>query len=155
MSAGGVSRFVTIRDRCPGELFRCREDSDITCMHKPSVLVVEDEEETQTTLSVVLTLVGYKTFTAGNIDEALEILGQEQIDAVSLDIRMPDPKGLDRDGLTLLKYLRAVQAYAHLPVLLFTGVELKVDEEEMIAGLDAKLFYKPQPYAEIIDELSR
>jgi len=124
-------------------------------MHKPSVLVVDDEENIQVTLSVVLTLVGFKTYTAANVDEALKILGQERIDAVSLDIIMPDPRGLGRDGFTLLKYLRTVPTYANVPVLMFTGMDLKSEEEDAIAQLNAKLFHKPQPYAEIIDELNR
>jgi len=124
-------------------------------MGKPRVLVVEDEENIQTTLSVVLTLEGFTALTASNVDEALAILGREQVDAVSLDIRMPDPQGLERDGLTLLKLLRATPQYKAVPVLLFTGVELKADEDAMVEELGAKLFYKPQLYAEIIEELHR
>jgi hypothetical protein len=48
-----------------------------------------------------------------------------------------------------------VPAYAHLPVLLFTGVALAPEQEAVVADLRAKVFYKPQPYAELIDELHR
>jgi CheY-like chemotaxis protein len=124
-------------------------------MEKLSVLVVEDEPNIQQTLSVVLTLVGFKAHCASTVEEALGILAQERVDAVSLDIRLPDPGGLERDGLTLLKYLRSVPAYADVPVLLFTGVDLKSEDEALIAELHAKVFSKPQPYAAIIDELNR
>jgi hypothetical protein len=75
------------------------------------------------------------------------VLGGKHIDASSennfahlsrissLDVRLPDPKGLERDGLTLAKYLSSVPAHTDMPVLLFTGVEA-------------------QPYAEAIDELT-
>jgi CheY-like chemotaxis protein len=122
---------------------------------KPAVLIVEDEPNQQETLSTVLALVGFRTVSAANVEEALLAFGREQIDAVTLDVKMPDPKGLDRDGLTLLKYLRSVPAYADLPVLMFTGADLKDEEEALIAELRGKLYRKPQPYGDIIDELTR
>jgi CheY-like chemotaxis protein len=123
-------------------------------METRSVLVVQDEPNIQETLAVVLTLVGFKAYRAGNVEEALRILGEESIDAISLDVDLPDPEGLERDGLTLLKYLRSVPEFANLPVL-FTGVELEPEEEALVAGLHVKVFYKPQPYSDLIDELNR
>src|SRR4051812_121141 len=101
-------------------------------MDRPAVLVVDDELNLQETLATVLTIVGFKAHRAGNVAEALTILGRERIDAVSLDIRMPDPEGLERDGFTLLKHLRSVPKYSGLPILLFTGVELS-DAQEALA----------------------
>jgi CheY-like chemotaxis protein len=124
-------------------------------METRSVLVVEDEPNIQETLAVVLTLVGFKAYRAGNVEEALTILGEESIDAISLDVDLLDPEGLERDGLTLLKYLRSVPEFVNLPVLLFTGVELEPEEEALVAGLHVKVFYKPQPYSDLIDELNR
>src|SRR5438105_151965 len=79
---------------------------------KHSVLVVEDEPNVQETLAAVLTIVGFTTYRAGNGDEALNVLERERVDAVSLDLRMPGPKGLERDGFTLLKYLGSGPVYA-------------------------------------------
>jgi CheY-like chemotaxis protein len=124
-------------------------------MQKPSVLVVEDEENIQQTLTVVLRLEGFHAYHAADIDGALAILEREHIDAISLDIRMPDPQGLNRDGLTLLRHLRTTRRYARIPVLLFTGVVLKPEQEAAVARLDAKVFLKPQPYDAIVDELTR
>jgi len=124
-------------------------------MDKPAVLVVDDEPNVQETLATVLTIVGFKSHRAGNVEEALAVLAQERIDAISLDIRMPDPGGLERDGFALLKHLRTVPKYANVPVLLFTGVDLSEAETALAVKLRAKVFYKPQPYAEIIDELNR
>ena len=143
--------FVLTRDTYPGLVV----DPTNTAMDRPAVLVVEDEPNQQETLSAVLTLVGFRTVSATNVEEALVVFGREQIDAVTLDVRMPDPKGLDRNGLTLLKYLRSVPAYAHLPVLMFTGADLNDEEEALISELHAKVYRKPQPYGDIIDELTR
>jgi DNA-binding response OmpR family regulator len=52
---------------------------------------------------------------------ALTILANERIEAVSLDIRIPDPKGLQRTGLSVLAHLRSIEEYGSVPVLVFTA----------------------------------
>jgi DNA-binding response OmpR family regulator len=123
--------------------------------HAPVVLVVEDEPSVQTTFCATLTLMGFKTQHADTVDRALEILSAERVDAVSLDVRLPDPKGLERSGLTLLAYLRASQAHAHLPVLIFTGQPLSQEEEILTQQHNAEVFYKPQRYTTLVECLTR
>ncbi len=121
----------------------------------PVVLVVEDEPSVQTTFCATLTLMGFKTLHADTVDRAIEILRTERIDAASLDIRLPDPKGLERSGLTLLSFLRASPEHAHLPVLIFTGVPLSPEEESLIRKHNAQVFYKPQRYVTLVECLAR
>jgi len=123
--------------------------------HAPTVLVVEDEASVQTTFCATLTLMGFKTQHADTVESALEILKREHIDAVSLDVKLPDPNGSDQSGLTLLAYLRATKEYAHLPVLIFTGVPLSPEEEKVIQRHNAEVFYKPQRYATLVECLMR
>ncbi len=123
--------------------------------HAPVVLVVEDEPSVQTTFCATLTLMGFKTQHAATVDRALEILHAERVDAVSLDVRLPDPKGLERSGLTLLAYLRASKDHAHLPVLIFTGQPLSQEEEILIQQHNAEVFYKPQRYTTLVECLTR
>jgi DNA-binding response OmpR family regulator len=121
----------------------------------PVVLVVEDEESVQTTLCATLTVMGFKTHIADTVDAALKVLGTEHIDAVSLDIRLPDPKGLKRTGLSLLAFLRATAEYANVPVLIFTGMPLSSEDEQLARRHDAHIFYKPQRYSVLIEHLNR
>lgn len=121
----------------------------------PAILVVEDEASVQTTLCATLTVMGFKTHVAGTVEAALKVLGTEHIDAVSLDIRLPDPKGLKRTGLSLLAFLRATAEYAHVPVLIFTGQPLSPDDEQLARRHDAHIFYKPQRYSVLIEHLNR
>ncbi len=123
--------------------------------HAPAVLVVEDEPSVQTTYCATLTLMGFKPHHADTVDRALEILANERIDAVSLDVRLPDPKGLERSGLTLLAYLRSTREHAQLPVLIFTGVPLSLEEEGLIQAHHAEVFYKPQRYVTLVECLTR
>jgi len=59
------------------------------------VLIVDDEENTRIGLSKLLSRDGYQTKAAANGLEALEYLGQENIDLVITDISMPGMNGLD------------------------------------------------------------
>ena len=119
-----------------------------------AVLVLEDDPSVGTTLCTMLTLAGFTTHCARTVDDALAILGNERVDAVSLDVVVPDPKGLERSGLSLLGMLRTTPDYASLPVLIFTGMPLSVEEEEAVRELKASVFYKPQPYSVIIQHLT-
>jgi DNA-binding response OmpR family regulator len=120
-----------------------------------TVLVVEDEPSVQTTLCATLSLMGFRPCHAGTIEAALQLLGTEHIDAVSLDVRLPDPSGLQRSGLSLLAFLRATAEYAQIPVMIFTGMPLSPEDEALVHRHDAQLFYKPQPYSRLIECLTR
>jgi CheY-like chemotaxis protein len=121
----------------------------------PAVLVLEDDPSVCSSLCTMLTLSGYTAHPAQTVDEALAILKSKQVDAVTLDVRVPDPKGLERSGLSLLRTLRATPGYASLPVLIFTGMPLSREEEEAAHRLHAPVFYKPQPYSVLIQHLNR
>ena len=120
-----------------------------------AVLVLEDDPAVGTTLCTMLTLAGFTTHRAKTVDEALVILDNEQVDAVSLDVQVPDPTGLERSGFSLLAILRTMPDYATLPVLIFTGMPLSVEEEDSARELNASVFYKPQSYSVIIQHLTR
>jgi hypothetical protein len=68
-------------------------------------------------------------------------------------VRVPDPRGLERTGLSLLAYIRETAAYAAIPALIFTGMPLSDEEEESVRNLNAAVFYKPQPYSVLIRHL--
>jgi DNA-binding response OmpR family regulator len=119
------------------------------------VLVVEDEIPVQTTLCATLALAGFATRRADDVESALSILDVVHIEAVILDVRLPDRKGLQRSGLTLLSYLRTTRDYLQTPVVIFTGVPLSDEDEAFVRRHDAQLFYKPRPYRAIIDALQK
>jgi CheY-like chemotaxis protein len=121
----------------------------------PVVLVVEDEPLVQQTLCTALTLMGFQTRRADDVDAALTLLANERIDAVSLDIRVPDSKGLQRSGLSVLAHLRSIEKYRSVPVLVFTGMPLSADDADLVQRHHARVFYKPQRYSVVIEELLR
>jgi DNA-binding NtrC family response regulator len=78
------------------------------------VLVVDDERNIQLTLSRALQMEGYAVETASGGREALEKIAALPIDAVVMDVRMPD-----LDGLTVLE--RARQTRPGIPVVIMSG----------------------------------
>ena len=66
------------------------------------------------------------------------------MNAIVLDVRLPDLTGRQPSGLNLLKFIRAMPEYADLPVLIFTGAQLSPVEEEIVRANRGHLFYKPQ-----------
>jgi two-component system response regulator AtoC len=59
------------------------------------ILVVDDEESIRVTLSALLGHRGYVVVCAENAKSALDILGEQEIDFVLADVRMPDMDGIE------------------------------------------------------------
>ena len=67
---------------------------------RPSILVVDDEENFLTLLQWFLSQRGYEVFTASSADQALDLLIDRTFDIALLDLRLGTS-----DGLTLLESL--------------------------------------------------
>jgi DNA-binding response OmpR family regulator len=120
---------------------------------RPVVLVVDDESSIRTTMCAVLTLKDFFPMPADSVKAALKILGTEHIDAMVLDVRLPDETGLYRSGLDLLQFVRATPEYVQMPVLVLSGKPLSSCEDQLVLAHGAHLFYKPQPYSDLFDYL--
>jgi DNA-binding NtrC family response regulator len=68
----------------------------------PTILLVDDDPNHSEALAKTLEQAGYRVRTAGDGHEALNLLGQEPVDLVITDLRMPRMHGLD--------LLRSIQA---------------------------------------------
>ena len=115
------------------------------------ILLVEDEPSQQEALGIALTVSGYTVLRATDVKEALAAINQP-LDAAILDVRLPDPAGLNRDGLTVLGELRAKQP--RVPVAVFTGVPLSEAEELLARSHGATVLYKPQTFDQIFAYLA-
>ncbi len=62
---------------------------------KPSILIVDDDEVMQETLSDVLTKRGYEIFSVGSGNGALSMIQKNVIDLILLDMKLPDIDGLE------------------------------------------------------------
>ena len=91
------------------------------------VLIVEDEPTIASQLAAALGQAGYAVDRADNGVDALALGGNEPVDAVILDLGLPQI-----DGLTVLKKWRA--AGRTMPVLILTARD---NWHEKVAGIDA------------------
>ncbi|MDP2275714.1 MAG: sigma-54 dependent transcriptional regulator [Archangium sp.] len=79
-----------------------------------TVLVVDDERNILLTLSQALQLEGYHVELASGAKVALDVLAARPVDAVLMDVKMPD-----MDGLTALSKMRELKK--ELPVIMMSG----------------------------------
>ncbi|MFZ5442237.1 MAG: sigma-54-dependent transcriptional regulator [Myxococcota bacterium] len=79
-----------------------------------TILVVDDERNILLTLSQALQLEGYQVELASDAKVALDVLGARPVDAVLMDVKMPD-----MDGLTALGKMRGLKP--ELPVIMMSG----------------------------------
>ena len=121
----------------------------------PTVLVVDDEGAVRSFMRAYLEDAGYKVLEAVDVDGALSALDQAGVDAVVLDVRMPDPRGLGRSGLEVLAFIRLRAAFDALPVMILTGRSLEPDEQEIIRRHRAHLFLKPDGYRQLLQRLEQ
>lgn len=100
------------------------------------VLVVDDDDAVRETLAQSLTRDGYVVDTAGNVGDAVALLGREAIDLVVTDLVLPGGSGLE--------VARTVKrSHPATPVILITGWPGRVAQETLEAhGIDA-LVEKP------------
>lgn len=59
------------------------------------ILVVDDDEGIRENLAELFELVGYSVLMAGSAPEAMERLGQRDVDLLLTDYRMPGPSGVE------------------------------------------------------------
>jgi CheY-like chemotaxis protein len=122
---------------------------------RPSVLIVDDEATIRSFMRSYLEESMYAVYEAADVDSALAVLDDSPIDAVVLDIRMPDPQGWGRTGLEVLAFLRLHVAFASLPVLILTGYPLDPDEEDLARRHRAHVFHKPEGYRALLKRLDQ
>lgn len=99
------------------------------------------------TLGAFLTSKRIHPFAADDVQAALRVLGAEPVDAIVLDVRLPDATGRHGSGLNLLKFLRATDEHARVPVILLTAAPLSSAEQQIARSNEAHVFDQSQPHA--------
>jgi putative PEP-CTERM system response regulator len=79
-----------------------------------NVLIVDDEKNIRAGLGRALEMDGYRTLLAGDGQEALDVIRDEEVDLVIADLKMPRLSGEE-----LLR--RVVDQYPTVPVIILTG----------------------------------
>lgn len=93
-----------------------------------TILVVDDEDDIIDLLQYNLEQEGYRTVSAKNGLDGIELARQENPDLIILDVMMP---GID--GIEVCRRLRQDAYLRHTPILMLTA---RTEEETQVEGLD-------------------
>ena len=114
------------------------------------VLLVEDDEDTRTTIRQMLEHEGWEVAEAGNGRLALESVKDRLPDAIVLDLLMPE-----MDGFEFVAELRSHAEWRTLPVLVLTALELSDEEHRRLNGDVERVIRKNgQPRDELLKEVA-
>lgn len=114
------------------------------------VLIVDDDERIREVVHACLEdLAGWTVLGAGSGQTALVQAKTQPIDAILLDLSMPD-----MDGLTILQKLKADPQTQHIPVILLTAKTLGSEQAQVAAMGVAGVIAKPFNALEITSQIA-
>ena len=113
--------------------------------HRPSVLVVEHEDEARSRMESWLILNGFAALTAASASEAIEYLDDLElaIDVAVVDIGLPD-----LSGVALCEFMH--KAHPFLPVVAFSGQVTREDGRRVRKAGARRFFPKPAGPDELV-----
>lgn len=79
------------------------------------ILIVDDSESIREVVSFTLENEGYNVLVGVDGKDALKFLDGRPIDLIITDLHMPE-----MDGIELIKNVRVMDAYKHIPILFLT-----------------------------------
>lgn len=114
-----------------------------------SILVVDDNEDIRSLLSIVLEKEGFLVFLAANGTEALEIRAKNHLDLILLDIMMPGMSGLE-----VLKTIREDKKNNEIPIIMITAKSTIADIDEAVELGATSYIIKPFRPANLIEKVN-
>jgi CheY-like chemotaxis protein len=107
-------------------------------LHRPRILVVEDDENSRYGLRSVLELEGFEVDEAATGAEALARLARGRFDAVFMDINLPDA-----DGTALIRQIRSEPGSSTAAIVALTGKTSDADRRRIEEAGASAYFSKP------------
>lgn len=97
-------------------------------MRRPSILVVEDEDDIRELIELNLSREGYQVESVASGEDALRAVSKSAPDLVLLDLMLPGV-----DGLEVCRRIKKNAATSNIPVVIVTA---KGEEPDVVAGLE-------------------
>ncbi len=110
---------------------------DFTASRKKRLLVVEDNEIERSSIIELLGHDDVEIFAASTAGEALDAVSSHKFDCMVLDLRLPDMNGFD-----LLQKIHDEPELSVTPVVVYTGKELTVEEQERLKAMAKSVVLK-------------
>jgi two-component system chemotaxis response regulator CheY len=115
------------------------------------MLTVDDSPSVRKLVKFTLKAKGFQVSSAADGVEALELIKQEDFDAIILDINMPRMNGLE-----FLKHIKANGQYSTIPVIMLTTEGQDDDKDKAIAlGATAYMVkpFKPTQLLTLLEKI--
>jgi two-component system cell cycle response regulator CpdR len=112
-----------------------------------TILLVEDDEDIRDATAAILDAEGFRVLVAGSSDEAIQLLGQEQVDVLFTDIVMP---GID--GVELAR--QAKRLHPNLKFMFMTGYYSRFADAKELGKLVLKPFRASEIMAALVEVLA-
>jgi PAS domain S-box-containing protein len=118
---------------------------------KGSVLVVDDDRDTQGLLRQTLSGLGFHVRTTASGRRALQLARQEQPDLILLDLKLPG----GMDGYQVLTLLKQDERTAGIPVIVITGslTDEEIKQHQVLALGAARFLTKPFEIGDLVAEI--
>jgi len=116
-----------------------------------TILVIDDEPDILTVVSLRLRKLGYRVLTAAHGKQGLDIIRREKPDLVLLDLVMPIMNGAE-----VCWHVRNDAAVKHIPIILFTASRSTIVTEETLRTLGVNDYIiKPFEPEEFVGKVER
>jgi len=114
---------------------------------QPKILLVDDNDQVRTTLSIVLEMSQFRVTAAANVGEALHFIDTEPFDALLCDLHMPGAG----DGFTVVSAMRHTNPDA--VTLVFTGYPALQEAMDAILLQADEILVKPLAVPELVGRI--
>ncbi len=118
--------------------------------YAPSVLLVDDYQDSLDMYEVFLTLSGFRVLKASNGPEALRLAAEVLPDVILMDLSLP---GID--GFEVTRRLKENSDTRAIPVIALTACALPLDRTVLVQQGFESLLVKPCPPDVLVEEVSR
>lgn len=112
---------------------------DDTGNARETILIVDDNEDTNCYISDLVSEEGFRTIAAACGKEAIEKVSEQNVDLVLLDVMMPDMSGID-----VATRIKKLAGSDFLPVIMVTALCSPADKVEGLMHADD---YLPKPFS--------
>ncbi len=116
----------------------------------PRILVVEDNDIEQETMTIYLQAQGYRVFPASNGNMAIKQVQIHRPNLVLMDIQMPV-----MDGLEAMRTIRRQEDCAQMPIIALTGLAMQGDRDRCLEAGATDYISKPAPLKELHIKIQR
>jgi len=119
-------------------------------MAKKTVLIVDDSESIREVVNFTLQNEGYDVLVAEDGGDALQYLDGRPLDIIITDLHMPNV-----DGLELIRKVREMDGYKHIPILFLTTESQASKKMEAKQAGATGWIIKPFVPAKLLSAISR